>query len=75
MSGTFRHINCVRVGTFADGMCSNCSSIDKINTFRCKVWRRAKESNPPDPTNKVRFEFLSHAECDKKFERLRERQM
>lgn len=72
MSGTFRHINCVRVGyagTFADGMCSNCSSIDKINTFRCKVWRRAKESNPPDPTNKVRFEFLSHAEL---CERLRE---
>ena len=34
--GTLRHINCVRVGyagTFADGMCSNYSSIDKINTW------------------------------------------
>ena len=72
VSGTFRHINCVRVGyagTFANGMCSDCSSIEKNNTFRCKVWRRAKESNPPNPMNKVRFEFLSHSEL---CERLRE---
>ena len=63
VSGTFRHINCVRVGyvgTFVDGMCSKCSSIDKINTFRCKVWRRAKERS--DATNRVRFDYLSHAE-------------
>ena len=70
VSGTFRHINCVRVGyvgTFVDGMCSKCSSIDKINTFRCKVWRRAKERS--DATNRVRFDYLSHAEL---CERLRE---
>ena len=69
VSGTFRYVNCVRVGyagTFVDGMCSNCASIDNINTFRCKVWRRAKESKHPDPANKVRFEFLSHTElCEK----------
>lgn len=33
------------------------------------MWRRAKESIPLDPMNKVRFEFLSHAEL---CERLRE---
>ena len=77
VSGTFRHGNCVRVGyagTFVDGMCSNCASIDKINTFRCKVWRRAKESKHPDPANKVRFEFLSHTELCEKLRESRKRE-
>ena len=72
-----RHVNCIRVGyagTFVDGMCSNCASIDKINTFRCKVWRRAKESKHPDPANKVRFEFLSHTELCEKLRESRKRE-
>lgn len=50
VNGTFRHVNCLRVGyagSFTDGMCQNCSGIESINTSRCKVWRRFKESQRP----------------------------
>ena len=44
IKGAFRHVNCIRVaykGTFKDGTCVNCAQIESLNTFRCKVRRRA----------------------------------
>ena len=66
VNATFRHVNCLRIGytgSFVDGMCQNCSGIEMINTFRCKVWRRFNESKQlAELASKVRFDYLTHSQ-------------
>ena len=70
--GTFRHVNCLQVaykGALSNGTCGNCAKIESLNTFRCKVKRRARSGEDGISSDAVPHQFLSHSEL---CQRLRE---
>ena len=78
-TGTFRSSNCLRAadaGTFTDDMCSACSNIPKLESFRKRILLRnektSQETNKRDTTS-IRNEYLTSKEMVEKLKEQKEK--
>ena len=78
-TGTFRSSNCFRAadaGTFQDDMCSACSNIPKLKSFRKRILLRNEKTsldiNKRDTTC-IRNEYLTSKEMVKKLKEQKEK--
>ena len=79
ITGTFRSSNCLRaadVGTFSDDMCSACSNIPKLESFRKRVLLRHDKTGHDTTgrdTTRVRNEYLTSKEIVEKLREQKEK--
>ena len=78
-TGAFRSSNCLRAadeGAFPDDMCSACSNIPKLESFRKRVLLRnektSQEKNKPDTTS-IHNEYLTSKEMVEKLKEQKEK--